>query len=113
MLWKTFLRVAAPFGILTPGLFAWAQLPYPNPISYLTPTDLITAILSYLRLIAIPLAVVALLVAGIYFVIASARGNEGQLRTAKTLLWWAVIGVILVVGAWAISTALVETIKKL
>lgn len=118
-LWKTFLRIVLAFGIMAPGALAHAQLLcpsggcYPPPISYFTLDELIRQILYYLQLIAIPLAVLALVVSGIYFIVASTQGNAGQLQTAKKLLFWALIGTVLVVGAWAISTALVETLRNL
>jgi uncharacterized membrane protein YhiD involved in acid resistance len=113
MLWKTFLRVGLPAGIMGSAALAYAQPQYPNPISYLTLQELIEQLLYYLQLIAIPLAVLALVVSGIYFIAASVKGEAGQLQTAKKLLFWALIGTILVVGAWAIATALVATLSNL
>ena len=42
------------------------------------------------------------------FLFVSARGNEQQLSTAKTMLFWTIIGAILIVGAWVLAQVVVE-----
>ncbi|OGF82411.1 hypothetical protein A3B18_03640 [Candidatus Giovannonibacteria bacterium RIFCSPLOWO2_01_FULL_46_13] len=61
--------------------------------------------------IALPLVVVFIIYSGFLFV--SARGNEEQLEKAKSTFFWAVIGAILVVGAYAIATAIENFAKQL
>jgi hypothetical protein len=56
--------------------------------------------------IGLPLAVVVLMYAGFLFV--TARGNEEQIKTAKKVFFWAIIGTALILGAWVIAGAINE-----
>jgi len=75
-----------------------------NPIQSNTFADLMAKIADIAAKIGLPLVVVFIIYAGFLFV--SARGDEEQLKKAKTTFFWAVIGALLVVGAVAISLAI-------
>ena len=75
-----------------------------NPIQSSTFADLMAKIADIAAKIGLPLVVVFMIYAGFLFV--SARGDEEQLKKAKTTFFWAVIGALLVVGAVAISLAI-------
>lgn len=75
-----------------------------NPIQSNTFADLMAKIADIAAKIGLPLVVVFIIYAGFLFV--SARGDEEQLKKAKTTFFWAVIGALLVVGAFAISLAI-------
>ena len=77
-----------------------------NLTPYNTPTDFINAIASFLLTIAMPLVTVAIIWAGIQFFFA--QGNEAKISRAKNTLKWAVLGLAVVIGAYAI----VATIKQ-
>ena len=61
--------------------------------------------------IGLPVVAVFLIYAGFLFV--SARGNEEQIGRAKKTFFWALIGAAIVIGAFAIATALVEFAEQL
>ncbi|MEK7630674.1 MAG: pilin [Patescibacteria group bacterium] len=53
--------------------------------------------------VAFPIAVVFILWSGFLFV--SAGGNPEKIKTARTTLLWALIGLTVVIGAWTLSVA--------
>ena len=55
------------------------------------------------RDIAFPIAVIFILWSGFLFV--SAGGNPEKIKTARTTLLWAIIGLVVVTGAWTLSVA--------
>ena len=61
--------------------------------------------------IGLPIVIIFMIYAGLLFV--SARGNEEKLTQAKNTFFWAVIGALLVVGAYAIATAIQNFAQKL
>ncbi len=54
--------------------------------------------------VGIPIAAIFIIYSGFLFV--SARGNEEQIKKAKTTFFYTIIGTLLIVGAWAIARAL-------
>lgn len=56
--------------------------------------------------VGVPMAGIFIIYSGFLFV--TARGSEDQLKKAKTTFYWTIIGTILIVGAWAIASALNE-----
>lgn len=86
-------------------------LTYPNPIVANDFATLVGSIAEAVIEIGIPLAVLAIIFAGFRFVIASARGDEAGIRSAKTILWWTIVGTAVVVGAAAIAYAVVNFAK--
>lgn len=93
------------FGISTAHAFA-----VPNPINCDTFSCVVQAITAILVNIAIPLAAIFLIYAGFLFV--SARGNEQQLKSAKDVFWYTIVGTAIVVGAYAIASAVVYFAKN-
>lgn len=71
----------------------------------------VKALLGAVLYILYPLAVLALLYSGFMFV--SARGNTDTLKTAKTNFFWTIVGVTLLLGAWALTELLKGTIDPL
>jgi len=61
--------------------------------------------------IAFPVAVVLILWSGFLFV--SAGGNPEKIKTARATLLWAIIGLTVVIGAWALAVAFQESIQAL
>lgn len=82
-----------------------------NPLNFNSIPELIRELLRVAVTIAIPVVIIFIIYAGFLFV--SARGNEQQITKAKSVLTWTVIGAILIVGAWAFATAIVEFFKTL
>lgn len=82
-----------------------------NPIKSNSFTELLQKIAKLVASVGIPLATIFIVYAGFLFV--SARGNEEQIKTAKTTFFWAIIGTALIVGAYAIATAIDNFAKGL
>ena len=73
--------------------------------------DLIAAVLKFVvNLLAIA-GVVYIMWTGLMFV--KAQGNPGELEKAKTSFLHAIIGMAIILGAWAIATAIANTINQL
>ena len=68
--------------------------------------DLVDKIAGWTLTIAIPLAGLFVIYAG--FLFATSQGDEGKIRTARTTLWWTLIGVTVVIGARALAAAFVN-----
>lgn len=80
----------------------------PKLTNYPYPSDFINAVASFLLTIAIPLSVVAIIWTGIQFFFA--QGNETKITNAKKTLKWAIIGLAVVIGAYAIVATIKEVI---
>lgn len=78
-----------------------------NPLAFDTLQDFIVAILNVIIIIATPIVVIFIVLAGFKYV--TARGNPGEIQKATTALTYAVIGGVLILGAVAIA----EIIKNL
>ena len=82
-----------------------------NPLKANTFAEVVQGFAKILTQVGVPLAAIFLIYAGFLFV--SARGDEKQLETAKKTFWWTVVGTALLVGAYAIATAIVDFAEKL
>ena len=78
-----------------------------NPLAFKTLQDFIVAILNVIIIIATPIVVIFIVLAGFKYV--TARGNPAEIQKATTALTYAVIGGVLILGAVAIA----EIIKNL
>lgn len=83
----------------------------PNPIKSNTFADLVQKIAKVVTAVGIPLVAIFLIFSGFLFV--TAQGNEEQLKRAKTTFFWAIVGGAIVIGAYAIATAIVNFAIKL
>lgn len=90
-------------------LFVLAKLE--SPLKSKTFGELINKIADVIVAIGIPVAAVFIVYAGFLFV--SARGSEEQITKAKTMLYWTIIGTMLVIGAKVIAEALQSTVLSL
>lgn len=99
------------FALLGIAAGVWAQCPpnckFENPIKSQDFVKLLESVSKTLRQYAIPLAVFAIIIVGVWLVVAGASGNESQVAKAKQLLFWAVVGAAIVAGA----TVLVEAAR--
>ena len=82
-----------------------------NPIGSNDFAQIMKKIAELVVKIALPILVVMVIWAGAQFVFA--QGNEKKLEDAKKTLWYSLIGALLVVGAFAIATAIENFAKKL
>lgn len=84
---------------------------YPNPTPYENIPDFVEALLLFLVKIGALLLVLMVIYAGFMFI--TANGQPDKLKTAKSAFLWVVIGGALVLGAWALSLVVGETIQDL
>lgn len=82
-----------------------------NPIQANTFLQLVEAIASAVTAVGIPLVAIFLMWSGFLFV--TARGNEEQLKKAKTTFSWTLIGGAVLIGARVLAIAIVNFAKGL
>jgi amino acid transporter len=87
------------------------KISFCNPIQSGDFADVMKKVATIAASIGLLIVVFFIIYAGFLFV--SARGNEEQLEKAKRTFFWAVIGAILVVGAFAIAEAIDQFAKQL
>lgn len=72
-----------------------------NPLAFGTLQEFIVAILRVIIVIAVPIVVIFIVLAGFKYV--TARGNPNQIQEATRALTYAIIGGVLIIGAVAIA----------
>lgn len=80
-----------------------------NPLETNSFTELASAISELAIEIGIPIAAIFIIYSGLKFV--TARGNKDKIVEAKVGLMWALAGTAILLGAWAITTVLKDTIE--
>ena len=76
-----------------------------------TINDAVKAFMGAIVRIAIPFIVVFFIWSGLSFILA--RGNEKKILEAKNMFLYTIIGTLLILGAWAITNAIVGTVNSL
>ena len=66
---------------------------------------------NWVTAIALPIAAIFIIYSGFLFV--TAGGNQSKVDAAKTTFYWTIIGTAIVVGAWALASAIVNFASKL
>lgn len=109
LLWKTFLRTGAAFAmlVLAPAAFADSGT-IDNPIAAKSFPCLIQTISLAAIKVAIPIAVVTIIIVGLRFVFAGLSGNTAKVAEARKLLGHVVIGIAIIVGSTVIVMAAVQ-----
>lgn len=82
-----------------------------NPLNVDSFCELLSALFSVVATIAIPVAVVFVVYAGLKFVLA--RGNPGKLQEANKNLKYTLIGIALFFGAWFLAQVIANTLVQL
>ncbi|HSE56740.1 MAG TPA: pilin [Candidatus Paceibacterota bacterium] len=73
--------------------------------------EAIKKIMDVVLQLVFPFIVLLFIYAGFLFV--TARGNKTKLEQAKTMFWYTLIGTLLILGAWTIATAIVNTVNEI
>jgi len=115
----TFLKKLSAFSIpfLLPSLaFAddvchGANTSLCNPLGYTSLTQFLQKLLQIVAEIGFPVIVLFLVYIGFLFI--AAEGNPKKLASARSYLFWAVIGGLIVLGAQALSLAIQGTVDQL
>jgi|SRR3989344_5670968 len=82
-----------------------------NPLQADNFGELLNAIIKILITLGIPIAVIFIIYSGFLFV--TARGNEEQIKKAKTTLLWTLVGIAVLLGASIIGAVLENTINSI
>lgn len=82
-----------------------------NPLQFSDIQSFIAGALKALVQIALPIIALFIVYSGFLFV--SARGNAEQIKTAKRNFVYVVIGTLLILGAWELSTIIGGTVSQL
>lgn len=82
-----------------------------NPLKVNTIQDAIKYFVNALIRIAIPFIVVFFIWSGLQFILA--QGNPEKLGKAKKTFLYTIIGTLLILGAWAITNAIIGTVNTL
>lgn len=85
---------------------------FPNPFK--GGDSLIKLLEEVIKNIILPIGSIIAVLAFIYagFLYATARGNETTIKQAHRALLYAAIGTVLLLGAWAIATAIQSTVNQ-
>lgn len=106
------LLMAGMTGILliaAPALAAEGGLQ--NPSVFGSIPEFIAGVLRAIVMIAIPIITLFFVYAGFKFIMA--RGNEGKLQEARMNFLYAVLGSLLILGAWVLATLIAGTVTQL
>lgn len=82
-----------------------------NPLRFTTIKGFLDAMLSAVVTIATPIVVLMLVYSGFLFV--SAQGNPEKLVKARQAIMWTLIGAVIVLGAFVLSSAIEGTVNQL
>jgi hypothetical protein len=83
-----------------------------NPLSGVsTIPDAINKIVSIVIRVALPIIILFFIWSGLSFIFA--RGNPEKVKTAKNMFLFTVIGTLLILGAWAITNAIIGTVNAI
>lgn len=87
------------------------QVKINNPLKVDTISGAIALFMNAVLRIALPFIVVFFIWSGVSFVLA--RGNPEKIKTAKNMFWYTIIGTLLILGAWAITNAIIGTVNSI
>ncbi len=82
-----------------------------NPIEANDFQEFLAKVIHIMYLIGIPITAIMIIWSGFLFV--TAGGDTGKIKTARETFLWTVVGAAILLGAEVISSALIETVKKL
>ena len=109
---KIILKINIINILLIPKLvFAQLDLGELDPVPWTSFGGLVQNIAIKIIPVAFALSVIMIIYAGFLFV--SAGGSEEKVRKAKHTLYWAIIGAVILLGAWAIAAGFVDIIISL
>lgn len=91
--------------------FAYAQVSFPNPIKATDIRELVKTILDIVVDFGAIVVVFFLVYAGFLFV--KAQGNPGEIKTAKEVFFYTIIGGMIVLGAHVLSRVIQNTVNQI
>ncbi|MBI2038704.1 MAG: TrbC/VirB2 family protein [Candidatus Niyogibacteria bacterium] len=82
-----------------------------NPLKFNTFSAIIQEIAKIVTMVGLPVIALFIVYAGFLYV--TARGNETKVKKAHDTLLWTVVGAAIIVGAYAIATAIEKFAQSL
>src|SRR3989338_10817135 len=82
-----------------------------NPIEACTVAEFIQLLTEIILKIGMPLAALMIILSGFLFV--KARGNPEEIKKARSMFVWTLVGTAIIIGAYVIATAVVNFAKGL
>jgi len=105
----SFLSVLVFFGFLLSGLPVKAvTIAIENPLKYNTFGELINNLINFIFSVALVIAPMMIIIAGFYFL--TAMGDVNKIQQAKNIIWWTIIGFIIILLAKGLVAVLGEII---
>ncbi len=98
------LQITAVLFILLVPVVVTGQITIPNPIGYDTFGELIHAIVSFIRNVALMLAPIIFIIAGLMYYFAG--GNPEKAKQATDLIKWALVGLAIILVANGITAVI-------
>jgi len=92
-------------------VFAQNQRGLENPLRFTSIERFIEGALHAMVMIALPIISVFIIWAGFMFI--KARGNPGEISTAKKNLGYVLMGATLILSAWVLATLIGGTVSQL
>jgi len=80
-----------------------------NPLGNATLYDLINRIINYIFTIALSVGAILFVLAGYRFIMAA--GDPEKIMTAKKMVWWTIIGLIVIIASKGIMALMREIFK--
>jgi len=99
------------YSIMSLGNVAYAAFEFKNPIQATSFDQVVLGFAELLAQVGLPIAAIFLVWSGFLFV--TVRGDEKKLTDAKNTFYWTILGTAVIVGAYAIATAVVNFAKQL
>lgn len=106
------INLAIPFFVESAGVgetSGWGGLT--NPLASRDFPSFLKSIAVAVGKIGLPVAAIFIIYSGLMFV--TARGDETQLKKAKSTFMWAMAGTAVLLGAWVIAEAISKTVRSL
>ena len=94
------------FYFLTPSLTGAQKIP--NPLKAESFEELIENLIDFTFWVAVAIAPIMIIVAGVYFL--TSAGNPDKVRTAKSIIFWTIVGFAIVLLAKGIISMVREVI---
>lgn len=88
-----------------------ADVPLTNPIKYATFSELVAGVTEKAVSVLMPFVVIAFIYAGFLFV--RAQGKPEDLKKAKEVMFWSVIGAFILFGAWSFAQIIGTTVSTI
>ncbi len=104
--YKKSLQVTTVLLLLLVPIIVIGQVTIPNPLGYDTFGELIHAIISFIRNVALMIAPIIFIIAGLMYYFAG--GNPEKAKTATNMIKWTLIGLAIILVANGITAVITD-----